>query len=537
MLRLRHKKVLCRMLAVAVAATSIFATSPVTQAKTTKVTTEAAQVAAEDQIIIHAKGTGLNIYVWKGETKLNGDWPGNAMEADATMGSGWCYAAIPADCDGFIICQGSNKLTDDVKDKKAGEYWFVDGTFLTTNPEGPTPTPTEAPTPTPAPIEISSITPADGSKLKAGVEQQISVNASTTIDDGTLYYKYEVKCGGEYVGDHYYSKSNTYNFTPEDGKKYTVKISVQAHDEDNTTVSQEVAYTGSSDGEEATPGPDNTPAPPSTPPSDIPTPGANTPEPSDPTNTPDAGTPGPSDPTKTPEAPGDETPVPSTVPTETPKTPATKTPTPPATKTPVPQVTNTPTPTSGNSGFDDDYDFTATLKTNVKSPQKAGASIKLTASASHGSGGYKYKFSCKKSGGSKVTLKGYSSSKTYTWKPTENGTYTLYVDVKDSDNMVASAKISNFKVKGLTVTVTLNKKSPQKKNTVIKISAKAANPGGKATYRFIVKQGSKTVNDTKKYKSSSTYKWKPKKKGTYTLYVKVKGKYTTVTKKTTFKIK
>ena len=59
MLRRKHNRFVCRMLAVAVAATSIFAASPMTQAKTVEVTTEASQVAAEEQIMIHAKGSGF----------------------------------------------------------------------------------------------------------------------------------------------------------------------------------------------------------------------------------------------------------------------------------------------------------------------------------------------------------------------------------------------------------------------------------------------------------------------------------------------
>ena len=216
MLRRKHNRFVCRMLAVAVAATSIFAASPMTQAKTVEVTTEASQVAAEEQIMIHAKGTGFNVYAWKDKEEVFGAWPGKAMEADSVMGDGWCYIAVPA---GYkFIINGSFGQTDDLTED-AGEYWFVDKKLSGSNPEGPA---TPTPVPTPGPLNIDNVTPADGTKLKSGEKQIITVGASSTINDKIVYYKYEVKCGNEYVGDHYYSKNNTYSFKPEDGKAYYV---------------------------------------------------------------------------------------------------------------------------------------------------------------------------------------------------------------------------------------------------------------------------------------------------------------------------
>ena len=62
-----RKQLLSSALALVVAVSSAFGTAPVTtKAQTTQVTVESQQVAAEEQIIIHAKGSGLNIYAWKG---------------------------------------------------------------------------------------------------------------------------------------------------------------------------------------------------------------------------------------------------------------------------------------------------------------------------------------------------------------------------------------------------------------------------------------------------------------------------------------
>ena len=571
MLRRKHNRFVCRLLAVAVAATSIFATSPVTQAKTVEVATEASQVAAEEQIILHVKGTGLTIHYWKGSTGTT--WPGEAMEADPVMGNGWSYCAFDAGVDGFLIVQGGNKLTpDDVTGKAAGEYWFVDGKFYDSDPEGPA---TPTPEPTPGPLNIKNVSPADGTALKAGETQTITVGASSTINDGVVYYKYEVKCGGEYVGDHYYSKNNTYSFTPEDGKEYTVKISVQAHDEANTTVTKELKYKGSDEGIIATTSPEQSDAPETEVPqttapvvSDEPentsnpvetdTPATpdqpgntNNPAETDTPATPDQPinsnqpvnskqpdkTDKPSETIKPSDAPAPTNPVKTTKPSDAPApTSGTN-----INQTPAPDKPNqtpAPTQTPGNSGFDPYFDLTVKGSSSKKSPQKAGTSIKLTATASNGTGTYKYMFfyKTKVNSNNETVIRKYGTSNSCTWKPTKAGTYYVYVRVIDALNRDSEAQIGKYVIKGLSATVKLSKKSPQKRNKKITITATPKNASGKVKYRFVVKLKKKTVKDSK-YKTTSKYNWKPTKKGTYTLYVYVKDSYKTVTKKTTFKIK
>ncbi|MCI6190714.1 MAG: MucBP domain-containing protein, partial [Clostridium sp.] len=74
------------------------------------------------------------------------------------------------------------------------------------------------------------------------------------------------------------------------------------------------------------------------------------------------------------------------------------------------------------------------------SPQTLGTSIVLSADAEGGTGSLTYKYYVKLNG-TTTTLK-TSTANTYTWKPTEVGTYTVYVDVTDEDGNKVSKNFS-----------------------------------------------------------------------------------------------
>ncbi len=504
------------------AATSVCSSTPALKAETVEYVQEITQNNAEDQILIHAKGTGLKIYAWAaGSKELFGAWPGQAMDSDSVMGDGWCYKAIDSSCIGFIICDSNGqKLTDDVTDKKAGEYWYVDGKWSTQNPNGgsatATPTvsttPTVTPTQTPAEdkLKINKITPEDGTTLKAGEKQQITVDASSEIGDGKVYIKFYVTCDGEKVGDSYYasaSKKNTFEFTPEKGKEYVVNIYAQAHDEENTTIHKMVTYKADENGSVVTP------------------PASTTPKPTvEPSTTPDTGK---TTPTPTATATTTPTKTPTTVPTKTP-TGGNVTPTPAVTPS-IDDSKVTPSPSN--------QDLSLKTSTSKTSTVKAGTSVTLTANASGGTTPYSYVFYYKKSGTSKnVTIQKLSRANTCKWVPKTNGTYTLYAKVQDADNDSVVKKIAVIKVKGLTVSLSANKKSPQKKNAKIKFVMGAKNASGTVKYKYTIKLSGKTVIKSA-YKSGKTFTWKPKKKGTYVITIQAKDKNTTVSKSVKFRIK
>lgn len=531
-----RKRLLCGALVLTMAATTVFATSPMTKAETIEIVQDAS-VNYANTLTIHAKGSNLTFYAWDSTGSITGAWPGDKMTDE---GNGWCSYSTDKDILGFLVCSGDNKITPngaDVTDKKSGEWWLADGAWSETNPDGgssakPTPTPTgkDDPTPTPTPtkpadkegtITVNSITPESGTELTAGEKCNISVDAETDINDGVLYYQFEVTCNGEYVGEHHYTKNSTYTFTPEAGKQYKAIIFVQAHDEDNTTEKIECTYTtsgevnGGSDADKPieTSKPSDTPA---------------TTEPSEPEDSDD--TPVPTKPSKT------------TAPDKT----ATPKPTPTATATATPKVTPTVKPT-GTSPSNINTDNTASGGTNLgessnvdikiscskKPPLILGKSVLLEATNSTSATGLTYRFSVKKSGqtGTQV-LQEYSSDSTCIWSPSSKGTYTVIVECKEGSKEAVSVS-ATYVVKGLSVSAKASSTSV-KKGKKVKITASAANANGTVKYKYVVKLNKKNVASTG-YKTKKTFTFKASKKGTYTISVYAKDSKSVVTK--TLKVK
>lgn len=86
------------------------------------------------------------------------------------------------------------------------------------------------------------------------------------------------------------------------------------------------------------------------------------------------------------------------------------------------------------------------LKTNKSSSQKVKTKIVISANATTKKGKVSYKFAVKLGNGKIKTIKGFSSKKKVTWKPTKKGTYTLYVYVKNGKGITVS-KTKTFKIK------------------------------------------------------------------------------------------
>ena len=86
------------------------------------------------------------------------------------------------------------------------------------------------------------------------------------------------------------------------------------------------------------------------------------------------------------------------------------------------------------------------FKANKKSGQKKNTKITLIAKAKATKGKVSYKFAVQKKNGKIKTLKGFSTKKKFIWKPTQKGTYKLYVYVKNGKGVLVK-KTLNFKIK------------------------------------------------------------------------------------------
>lgn len=76
-----------------------------------------------------------------------------------------------------------------------------------------------------------------------------------------------------------------------------------------------------------------------------------------------------------------------------------------------------------------------------------------------------------------------ATSYSYSYFPLKAGNYSFYVDVTDSKGLVVTKQVSNYNVYDkLTGTITVDKASPQNKETTLKLTATAA--GGKTPYQY-----------------------------------------------------
>ena len=153
-----------------------------------------------------------------------------------------------------------------------------------------------------------------------------------------------------------------------------------------------------------------------------------------------------------------------------------------------------------------------------------GKSITITGTAAGGTSPYQYASMYKHSTASKYTLnRGYSTTRTMTFKPAHSGKYSLLVCVKDKVGTVVSK----------TFTVTVN---PGSLASATKVSATSialgrtigitnAATGGKAPYKYAAyykKSTSQYYTTLKDFTTTKTFYFKPASAGTWNLRTKVK---------------
>ncbi|WP_461810493.1 glucosaminidase domain-containing protein [Faecalimonas sp.] len=171
--------------------------------------------------------------------------------------------------------------------------------------------------------------------------------------------------------------------------------------------------------------------------------------------------------------------------------------------------------------------------------QMVGEKINLTAKLSGNTTGLQYKFVWQKDDWKEWgVIQELSTKNTTEWIPKENGTYTIYADVKDSGGITRSySKIFTIKSIG-EITIQLQPNTNQTVGGKVNIKAFAKESNQNTKYKFVwQKEDWKEWGVIQELSTKNTVDWIPKKEGKYTICVDVKhGDASVVTKTIQFKV-
>ncbi|XCP84216.1 triple tyrosine motif-containing protein [Roseburia hominis] len=170
--------------------------------------------------------------------------------------------------------------------------------------------------------------------------------------------------------------------------------------------------------------------------------------------------------------------------------------------------------------------WTAEITTNVASPQTMGTEIKLSAKVNGSATGLQYKFVWMKDNWKEWgVIKDFSATASVNWKPSGQGDYVLYLNVKDAtgktETVSVDYQIVNWGVKGINTDLI----SPQPKGTVITLMPLVMGDSSGLQYKFVwMKDNWKNWGVIKDFSTSTKAEWKPSEVGDYQIIVDVKDK-------------
>ncbi len=154
-----------------------------------------------------------------------------------------------------------------------------------------------------------------------------------------------------------------------------------------------------------------------------------------------------------------------------------------------------------------------------------GDSIKLTATATGGSGSYKYSYIVyNKTTGKWARIKDKITSNTYTWKAKSAGTRVFYIDVTDGSGKTVRATgitVKTTKANSIDAVASSTASSVSIGNTV-SIIGTASGGTGSYTYSFVVYNEATNSWYRHAFSSSCVLNWKATSKGTRKFYVEAK---------------
>ena len=164
------------------------------------------------------------------------------------------------------------------------------------------------------------------------------------------------------------------------------------------------------------------------------------------------------------------------------------------------------------------------VKTSIQSPSALKTQINLSADIKGTTSGLQYKFVWQKDNWKEWgVIQELSSKNTAEWTPKKSGTYTVYVDVKDSDGVTTSyPKIFTIKNTG-EITIQLQPNTNQNVGGKVNIKALVGGSNNNTKYKFVwQKDNWKEWGVIQDLSTKNNVDWIPKKEGTYTICVDVK---------------
>ena len=158
-----------------------------------------------------------------------------------------------------------------------------------------------------------------------------------------------------------------------------------------------------------------------------------------------------------------------------------------------------------------------------KTTASVGSAITWTASASGGTGTLQYYFIIYKDG-TNVKTRAYSTANTFSYTPTEVGTYKARVYVKDAAETKVnklSTGVTVSEAAGPSITSITANKTTASVGSAITWTASASGGTGTLQYYFIIYKDGTNVK-TRAYSTANTFKYTPTESGTYKARVYVK---------------
>jgi hypothetical protein len=171
-----------------------------------------------------------------------------------------------------------------------------------------------------------------------------------------------------------------------------------------------------------------------------------------------------------------------------------------------------------------------TLAVNLPSPRPTGTAITFTASGSGGSGPYQYQWYVQKDGGVWQMLRAWSTATTYTWTPTQPGSYMMAIWARSSgatanvwEAYAEQAFVVTSGASGTlpmtSATLGFDRPSGQRRGTTI--TATAAGTGGTAPYQYqwYVQRNGGVWQLVRQWSTNSTLSWTPTQEGQYVVAI------------------